>query len=631
MYRIESLLSARTFASPQVAGERIYFLSNMSGHLSLYAMNTGGSVPEPLLPPHLALQNPHLMDGLSFYVFAKLGKIVVMLDHDGDENYQPMLIPLAGGFPEPAFGDYFAKYRSHLVDVDVERGWLYFSAESRSASEQISLRANLESGAIEELYSSPYGGYPMASGENMGEVILAEGYTTGDVILLAWREGELHTVYGVPINERTSDTPVVYSGITNAAYSPNERGLLALAAIYEDTYSLVYIALDKPDLAQRVTVAGVQHSGAGEMVNLSHLEGDRYSIEYNIDGVSWLYEGRFDQAASAFNITRALVGTGQLANGVLLSHNYEKATGRFVISFCTATTPTQIYLRDGDVVQRQTNERVLGIPADLLSPGEDASFITYDGMRISARLYLPAEKLGFTGPRPVVVYVHGGPQGQERPDFSWFSMPLIQMLTLRGMAVFVPNVRGSTGYGLEFTRQVDHDWGGKDRLDHVHALSLLAADPRLDVSRAGVVGRSYGGYMTLTLAARHPELWSAAVDMFGPFDLLSFSERIPETWKPYFKMALGDPDIEQDRAFLVERSPKTHIDQITCPLLVIQGANDPRVVLQESRDLVEHLKQTGKPVELLVFDNEGHDVLKYENRVRCYNEITAFFEQHLLG
>ena len=278
-------------------------------------------------------------------------------------------------------------------------------------------------------------------------------------------------------------------------------------------------------------------------------------------------------------------------------------------------------------VVRHTRERVFGIPDGQLSLGEDASFESHDGLRTSARLYRPSPELKFEGRRPLVYYVHGGPQSQERPDFAWFSMPLIQFLTLHGFAVFVPNVRGSTGYGLRYTKWVDHDWGGQDRLDHVHALKHLSSDPRLDVSRTGVVGRSYGGYMSLTLAAQHPELWSAAVDMFGPYDLVTFSQRIPETWKPYFALALGDPEKERD--FLLERSPATHIHQMLCPLLVIQGKNDPRVVERESRDLVERLRGQGKNVDYLLFEDEGHDVLKYANRVRCYNAITEFFEKHL--
>ncbi|MGW8249607.1 MAG: alpha/beta hydrolase family protein, partial [Anaerolineales bacterium] len=147
---------------------------------------------------------------------------------------------------------------------------------------------------------------------------------------------------------------------------------------------------------------------------------------------------------------------------------------------------------------------------------------------------------------------------------------------------------------------------------------------------AGVVGRSYGGSMTLTLAGRHPDIWSAAVDMFGPYDLLTFLDRIPVTWKPYFKIVLGDPEEPSDREFLVERSPKTYLDQLEAPLLVIQGKNDPRVIEQESRDVVENLRATGKEVDYLMFENEGHDVLKFENRVTCYNAITDYFKQHLM-
>jgi dipeptidyl aminopeptidase/acylaminoacyl peptidase len=136
--------------------------------------------------------------------------------------------------------------------------------------------------------------------------------------------------------------------------------------------------------------------------------------------------------------------------------------------------------------------------------------------------------------------------------------------------------------------------------------------------------------MTLTLAGRHPELWQAACDMFGPYDLLTFCERIPPTWKPYFKIALGDPEKPEERDFLIERSPKTYLDQMTCPMLVVQGRNDPRVVAAESEDLVEDLRKKGKDIELLVFEDEGHDVLKYENRVTVYNAITDFFAKHLM-
>jgi len=315
---------------------------------------------------------------------------------------------------------------------------------------------------------------------------------------------------------------------------------------------------------------------------------------------------------------------------VLESIRHDRATDRYAFSFSTATSPTQIYTIEGrnrKLVQH-SHEKVLGIPPAWMSSGEDASFTSFDGTQVSARLYLPAKELGFTGPRPLVYYIHGGPQSQERPDFSWFSMPLIQFLTTKGFAVFVPNVRGSTGYGMRYMKQVDRDWGGKDRLDHVHAMTkVLSKDGRIDTKRAAVVGRSYGGYMTLIQVGHHPDLWAAACDMFGPYDLLTFSDRIPPTWKPYFAISLGDP--QKDKEFLIERSPRTKIGNLACPLLVIQGKNDPRVVEKESRDLVEHLRSKGRNVEYLMFEDEGHDVLTFENRVRCYNAITDFFTKHL--
>jgi len=131
------------------------------------------------------------------------------------------------------------------------------------------------------------------------------------------------------------------------------------------------------------------------------------------------------------------------------------------------------------------------------------------------------------------------------------------------------------------------------------------------------------------LAGQHPELWAAAVDMFGPYDLVTFMERIPPTWKPYYHVALGNPEKEEDLKFLIERSPKTYIENIDFPMLVIQGRNDPRVVAEESEDLVAHLQDIGKDIELLLFENEGHGVEKYENKVTCYNAITDFFKETL--
>lgn len=632
-YRVESLMSARVFAVPQHAGKKIFFLSNISGHLSLYSLWFGGSVPAPLLPPHIALQNSHLIGGQSFYAFPKLGKILVMIDNDGDENYQPMLIPLEGGFPEPAFNNFFKDYRVHLGECDGEKGIVYLAAERRDKALVETYRGDLKTGKLKKIAESEFGIGVSAHNQDHKKLLLATGYTAGDAVLYLWQNGKQQVLYGKPLEARAEGENIPLNGLGNAEFSPSEKGTIVTSSVFEDTYSLGYIRFDKPGILEPVELKGVKHKGVGEMDAIAHLFKDHYILYFNIDGCSWVYEGVFDEKKRRMTLINTLVGVPPLDNGMLERVHYDDQADDFTFAFSTATSPTQMYSVGGkkrNKIVRHTDEKILGIPDGTLSKGEDASFVSHDGLRVSARLYLPSKALGFRGPRPVVYYVHGGPQGQERPDFAWFSMPLIQYLTLRGFAVFVPNVRGSTGYGLAYTKHVDRDWGGQDRLDHAHAMTeVLPKDKRLDVSRAAVVGRSYGGYMTLMQAGLHSDLWKAACDMFGPYDLLTFSDRIPETWKPHFKLSIGDPDKAEDRARLVERSPKTHLHNMAAPMLVIQGRNDPRVVAAESEDLVRELKSQGKDIDLLIFEDEGHDVLKYENRVACYNAIVDFFAKHL--
>jgi dipeptidyl aminopeptidase/acylaminoacyl peptidase len=180
---------------------------------------------------------------------------------------------------------------------------------------------------------------------------------------------------------------------------------------------------------------------------------------------------------------------------------------------------------------------------------------------------------------------------------------------------------------MKYMKQVDHDWGGKDRLDLIEGLKMLEKDSRIDSSRRAVIGRSYGGFMTLTLASRNPNLWKAACDMFGPYDLISFLRRLPPAWQTYFTLSVGHP--EKDKEFLMERSPRTYLNSIKCPMLIIQGKNDPRVVLAESKDVVEDLKAREVETEFLVFEDEGHDVIKFRNKVVCYTKIVDFFKKHL--
>jgi pimeloyl-ACP methyl ester carboxylesterase len=638
MVSLDLLLSARLFLAPQTWEGRVFFLSNLGqgGHLSLYAMDAGGSVPEPLLPPQIALQNPELIGGMSFALFPQQRQIVVMLDKDGDENYQPMVIPWDGGVPEAGFNGYFAGKRVALLHAEPEQNMLYFNADSREDALYRAYQANLATGAVRELGASPYGSFVAGMNEAHTRVLLIDGYRPGDTVLYEWRADlpERRLLHGVPMEQRTPDQEVPLNGLGPSFYVNGDQGLLVSTTLFSDAGGLGYLDLAHPETITEVAFVGLQHTGQGEFETIEHLHDNRYLLKFNIDGASWLYEAAFNATERQMFVVCVISGdSAPFTHGVAHGVSYEKPADRISLAFATATTPAQLFTISGAARKQQTQhtrERILGLPHEWMAQGEDASFTSFDGLRVSARLYLPAAPLGFTGPRPLVYYIHGGPQGQERPDFTWFSMPLIQFLTLNGFAVFVPNVRGSTGYGLRYMKYVERDWGGDDRLDHVHAMTrVLPQDARVDVRRAGVIGRSYGGYMTLTLAFRHPELWRAAVDMFGPYNLVSFIDRVPPTWRTFFAMSVGDP--EKDRDFLLERSPSTYVDQLQCPMLVIQGQNDPRVIEQESHDVVDYLRGQGKQVEYLLFPDEGHDVLKFANRVTCYTAITDFFAKNLQG
>jgi len=597
-------------------------------------MDYGGSVPEPLLPPQIALQNPILIGGYSYYAFPKLNKILVMIDNDGDENYQPMVIPTEGGFPQLAFNDKLLNFRVHSDLCDEDQNIVYLTAESRTESVKIAYQAHLGTGELIKLRESPWVGKVVTYNRDHSKVILLEKYTDGDHAIYQWQrdQTECQLLVGTPLENRKNSDEIPLNSVDYCQFIRNE-GLLFYTSLFEDNFGLGYLKLNDAGVVHPVPISGAIHKSDGELAGLDHIKDDRFLVKYNIDGCSWLYEGTFNKDSLQVNLDNVICGQDMLASGVMEKKYYDKVDDRYVLSFSTETSPTQIYTVEGikrQSIKSHTKERILGISQEFLSKGEDASFVSYDGIKIHAKIYLPSKDLNYSSPHPLVYYIHGGPHSQEKPDFSWFSMPLIQYLTLKGFAVFVPNVRGSSGYGLHYMKLVDKDWGGNDRLDHVYAMEkILPKDHRVDTKRTGIVGRSYGGYMTLLLAARHPKLWSAAVDMFGPYDLISFLDRIPATWKPYYNLILGNPENYQDRIFLSERSPDTYIDNILCPLLVIQGKNDPRVIAQESQDVVDHLRSIGKQVEYLLFKDEGHDVLKFNNKVTCYDKITSFFIKFL--
>ena len=253
---------------------------------------------------------------------------------------------------------------------------------------------------------------------------------------------------------------------------------------------------------------------------------------------------------------------------------------------------------------------------------ELVSYPSFD-RKIPAFLYRPTPR--GTEKAPVLLMIHGGPQAQERPSYGYAGM--YQYLLSKGIGILAPNIRGSTGYGKEYERLILHDWGGAELRDIEGAWKYLLTLDWVDPVRIAVGGGSFGGFATLSAATRIPDAWRAAVDIFGPSNLVTFAKAVPPHWRKMMAEWIGDPDKEQE--FLLARSPITYAEKLKCPILIIQGARDPRVVKGESDQFVEKLRAMGRETDYMVIPDEGHGFTKQKNEFAAYQKITDFLVAQL--
>jgi len=246
-----------------------------------------------------------------------------------------------------------------------------------------------------------------------------------------------------------------------------------------------------------------------------------------------------------------------------------------------------------------------------------------DGTLIPAWLYRPAGP----GPHPVLLSVHGGPQVQARPKYD----PLHQCLLARGIAVLAPNIRGSSGYGHAWQKRIGRDWGGIDLEDLAAAHAWLTAQPWASPDKIAVYGMSYGGFAALSCMTRLPGLWAAGVSVCGPSNLESLARSMPPSWTAMISAMFGDPEDPADTADMHGRSPLTYARQIAAPLLVIQGANDPRVPQAESDQIIDAARANGADARYLVFDDEGHGFTSRGNDIKAHQAIIDFLTAQLLS
>ncbi|EAU63396.1 S9 family peptidase [Stigmatella aurantiaca] len=265
-------------------------------------------------------------------------------------------------------------------------------------------------------------------------------------------------------------------------------------------------------------------------------------------------------------------------------------------------------------------------PEDLVDT-QVVRFKSFDGLEIPNILFKPHQATP-ENKSPAIVWVHGGPGGQTRKSYS----AMLQYLTNHGYVVLGINNRGSSGYGKTFFTADDQKHGREPLRDCVEAKKYLASLPYVDGSRIGIAGGSYGGYMALAALAFHPDTFNVGVDIFGVSNWLRTLQGMPADWEA-FRAALyqemGDP-VKQEQ-MLKDISPLFHAAKIQKPLLVIQGANDPRVLQAESDDIVAAVKKNNVPVEYVVFPDEGHGFTKTKNEVEAGSRMLQFLDRYLKG
>jgi dipeptidyl aminopeptidase/acylaminoacyl peptidase len=236
----------------------------------------------------------------------------------------------------------------------------------------------------------------------------------------------------------------------------------------------------------------------------------------------------------------------------------------------------------------------------------------------------------------MVLLVHGGPWARD----AWGYQPEVQLLANRGYAVLQVNYRGSTGFGKTFQHAAEHEFAGRMHDDLIDAVQWAIKQGYADSARVGIYGGSYGGYATLVGVTFTPDVFAAAISYVGPSSLVTLIRSFPPYWRPFMESTwfryVGDPGTEEEpnaevEADLLARSPITYVDRIVTPLLVVQGANDPRVTKVESDQIVEALRARGVSVDYMVKDDEGHGFANPENRLDLYRAMERFFAEHLGG
>ncbi len=600
--RFEQFVAVRRF-QPVITfsrdGRRVLYVTDTSGQFNLWRSPVRGGTPE-----QLTAFEEHAVRSVS--VTPDASEIVFTADRHGDEFHQIYSLPYRGGWPEQLTD---AEQVQHFLD---QAGWspdgaaLAFAANARTPTDMDVWLRDRETGEVKKLFGENMYAFPLGWSHDGTRLLVVDARSNSD--------SSIHLVYastGVSEELTPHEGDVKY---IPGPWAADDSGFYLLSDEGREYTGLAHFDLDQRRLDWvDAPEADVLHAAGSE---------DGRVLAWIVNERGW-GTLRFRDLESGRDLPDVQLPRGalpMLGGGLTLS-----ADGRYAATlWMEPRRPSELYVIETATgrAKRITDSMLGGLrPRDLVDV-EETSYPSFDGREIPAWLYRPKRKRRQTA---VVLAIHGGPEAQERPRYY----PLYQYLTSRGVAVLAPNIRGSTGYGKSYQSLIHHDWGGADLKDMEHAAKWLREQDWIDADRIGIFGISYGGFATLSCVTRLPEYWAVGAEGVGPANLVTFSKAVPPTWRRFMAKWVGDPETEAD--FLMERSPISYVDNVRVPLLVLQGAKDPRVVKGESDQMVEKLRALGREVEYVVFEDEGHGFTKRRNEIEAERRIAEWLERHLVG
>ena len=542
---------------------------------------------------------------ISIYSWKGSQRILYVKDFGGDENFHVVSVDVkTGKVTDLTPGD---KVRAEILDeLPDDPHHILVSHNRRDPQVFDVYRIDLRTGR-ETLVA-----------RNPGDIV-AWGTDHAGRLRLAFRSEGLNSVVLYRANEKSEFKPIITTDykteVEVPVFTADNKRLYAISNRGRDKKALVTIDPARPDAETMVYVhpevdlGGVTWSRLKKKLTDASIVTAKLERQFFDRGTQVLYE-RIGAKVPGMQVT--------LQSGT-------KAEDKFIVAASSDRTPGGRYIYDA----RADSLTLLGEinpkidPADM-APMKPISYKSRDGLTINGYLTLPVGR----EPKalPCIVNPHGGPWARD----IWGYNPEVQFLANRGYCVLQMNFRGSTGYGRQFWEASFGQWGLKMQDDITDGVNWLVQQGVADPARVGIYGASYGGYATLAGVAFTPDLYAAAVNYVGVSNLFTFMNTIPPYWKPFlpkFKEMVGDP--ERDKERMTRTSPALHADKMKTPLMVVQGARDPRVNKAESDQMVAALKARGVDVPYMVKDNEGHGFRNEENQFEFYGAMEQFLGKYL--